>query len=930
VDVDNNRVSSYSGPSSVTVTAAPVSAGSSFPTTVAIDTTGFGTALGTLVVVGTYTISTSVDAPPSPPSVTIVPANASKLAFGVQPVNAATGNKLANVVVDVVDPFGNTVTGDNSDSVTISVSGGPGGFLAGSTTTVPVVNGVATFSNLTLVSPGAYTLAAIVPAHYISPNSTSFTIAPLQVATGSFQSSPTGFSVSFNAPFLVTSTTPVLYGQGFGATAPVPTVTLTGPGGLVEGSVALNTATNSLTFIETDTANVYGNGLPPQLPDGTYTVRITSSAANNGLQAINAGGGFLDGTNSGTPGHDFTTTFTVATGGASAEALWIPATANGPKQTLQAPGNNISGGGYPVYINDSTGTVTSVTVTFNYNPTMLTIGSVSSNSNIPGTSFTLNTGLSTPGHAVLNFTGTPATAASLTGGNVPLGFINATVPNSSTTTPIYKGKDILSLTSISVNGGGITPVIGVGALHEVAFVGDANGDGAYSSGDAVLITRVGLQTDTGFTAYPLVDPVIVADTDGSGFIPADAALQINEVGVGFPATTVPPPPTPVNTTPIGNNVDPMLTLPSNLHSANGVVSVPVNLDETRPAGSTGLTAADLALTYNPSLFTVSASDIHAGSVLGNGWTIVPTIDQATGQIGIALSSDTPILQNLGGSLVTIDFHQIGTGAATASIELAASVNLNGQVFTTMLQDAVGQFTLTPAPTNSFNPRVDGVVTLAATPPVVVVSTPVVVESLTAATPPSVETTETLVDVTETIITTAVVPTLEAEEIVVHVSTQTDTVPVVPVHAPATTPAVSSLPIAGLVFQFANTPVVNAQGFAVARLADQLFQSLLRPTTVLDAAQAGTVHEVYDRVLAGQMMLPSATPDTIDRLNWDDMGGDLDVPVASSNDLNSRHARRQETQSQNSIPAAQPATVDQAALDQVFSQNDDSDVAVDDE
>jgi hypothetical protein len=55
---------------------------------------------------------------------------------------------------------------------------------------------------------------------------------------------------------------------------------------------------------------------------------------------------------------------------------------------------------------------------------------------------------------------------------------------------------------------------------------------------------VTLQTDTGFAAYPLVDPIIVADTDGSGFIPADAALQVNEAGVGVPTANLPIPPIP--------------------------------------------------------------------------------------------------------------------------------------------------------------------------------------------------------------------------------------------------------------------------------------------------------------------------------------------------------------------------------------------------
>ena len=126
------------------------------------------------------------------------------------------------MTVDILDAYGNIVTSDNSDTVTLAVASGPGGFTAGSTTTATVHNGVATFSNLTLVKPGNYTLSELVPSLYTGPNSTAFTITPLQVVAGSFESSPSGFSLTFNAPFLVNSTTPVLFGTGFGPTAPVP------------------------------------------------------------------------------------------------------------------------------------------------------------------------------------------------------------------------------------------------------------------------------------------------------------------------------------------------------------------------------------------------------------------------------------------------------------------------------------------------------------------------------------------------------------------------------------------------------------------------------------------------------------------------------------------------------------------------------------
>ena len=97
----------------------------------------------------------------------------------------------------------------------------------------------------------------------------------------------------------------------------------------------------------------------------------------------------------------------------------------------------------------------------------------------------------------------------------------------------YKAKDLLHLSDMAINGGTIAAVGGDG-VHLVAYVGDADGNGSYGSNDAVLITRVDLQADVGFAAYSLVDPVLVADLEGAGFIPADAALQVSEASVGLP------------------------------------------------------------------------------------------------------------------------------------------------------------------------------------------------------------------------------------------------------------------------------------------------------------------------------------------------------------------------------------------------------------
>jgi hypothetical protein len=708
-DAYGNPITSYSGPATATSSITPTSAASNFPTSVSIGPSGLGLFLGNLQKVGSYTISVAAGTAhgSAPTPVTVVPGPAVKLGFGVQPMDTPTGLTLPSLTVQVQDLYGNVITGDNTDSVTVAIATGPGpgapGFKAGSSTGSVVHNGVATFNNLTLTVPGSYMLSAVVPLKFTGPFSAPFHVIPLQVLPGSLAATPAGFSLQFNAPFLVNSVTPVLFGQGFGATAPAASVTLTqikdaagNPvSNAVEGSLILNTATNAITFLATNTAYQVNNS-SPLLPDGTYQVNVTSSAAHNGFQGLNSGSGFLDGLATGSAGSgDYTTTFTVNAG--ADDVLWVPATADGPGQVLSAPGNNQIGGGYPVYLNDSTGTVTSAQVTLNYDATLLSVTGVS------GTGFTMLAS-STPGHAVLQYS-VPALPA---GSQTPIGYLIATVPGGSIANPTpYKAKDLLHLSGASLNGGAIA-VATSDALHMVAYVGDGDGNGSYSSNDAVLLTRVGLQTDTGFTAYPLVDPVIIGDTDGSGFIPADAALQTNEAGVGFTTANLPNPPIPVGVhfQAVANNVDPTLSLPNDLQPGpDGTLTVPVNIDDPHPEGSTGLIEAHLALVYDPHQFSVSAADIRLGSVLaaGSGWSVTPTINAVTGEIAIALSSTAPITSMLGGSLVIIDFHQnpsapvAYTLASPAAIALVSLVNPTGaQVVTTELQDAQGTFTVSPA------------------------------------------------------------------------------------------------------------------------------------------------------------------------------------------------------------------------------------------
>jgi len=110
--------------------------------------------------------------------------------FATQPHNARVGQVISGtaytptgppVTVDVVDGSGNIVT-TSTAPVTVALQSNPGAATLGGTTTVNAVNGVATFSNLTVSKPGlGYTLQATSPT-LTSATSTAFDVNTTAVA----------------------------------------------------------------------------------------------------------------------------------------------------------------------------------------------------------------------------------------------------------------------------------------------------------------------------------------------------------------------------------------------------------------------------------------------------------------------------------------------------------------------------------------------------------------------------------------------------------------------------------------------------------------------------------------------------------------------------------------------------------------------------
>jgi hypothetical protein len=148
------------------------------------------------------------------------------LAFTSQPTTVQQDQQLGTVTVQISNPSGGA-TGDNSP-VTLSLSGGTAGAVLSGTTTVAAVNGVATFTGLSITPPGDGYVFTAMSGAYQSAVSSSFSIIPKSVLSPTFGKSKVPNSVVTGLPW--------------GAKLPV---VLSNTGSLVHGQVTVNLFANT-------------------------------------------------------------------------------------------------------------------------------------------------------------------------------------------------------------------------------------------------------------------------------------------------------------------------------------------------------------------------------------------------------------------------------------------------------------------------------------------------------------------------------------------------------------------------------------------------------------------------------------------------------------------------------------------------------------
>ena len=564
------------------------------------------------------------------------------------PTGAETGSPV-KFTVTALDLFGN-IAPTYAGTIHFTSSDSAATLPASST----LKGGVGVFS-ATLATSGSTTITATDAAGGLSAVSVPITVRGL-VVTGLSQN-PTGFSVTFAKPF--NPATLVLYSG-------IPDVILAnGAGQDVHGSLVVNTAPGSpadTSFIFVATSGV--------LPAGTYTVTLISGSS--GIK--DPSGAELDGTDSGVPGNNYVTTFTVTS--TPSVILSIPDIARGPDSAANIVLPNATGSGIPITLTGAAN-VTDVTFNLDYNAALLNI---SGTLNGPSGALTLlaNSG----GVASFMFqSGTPLS------GSITLGYILAQVPNSAASS--YKSKALLHLGNIVINDSNSTAANSDG-IEAVAYLGDVAGTGSFSPLDAALISQVAVGIQTGFAAFPQLDPAIIGDVSGTGNTNSTDVTLMNRLLAGIATPQIPPPPAGLTIPATGP--DPTLSLPPvSMATAGRSITVPVNIDTARPADSNGLMEATLALRYNPQLFSVTAADIRLGTIpnSGSGWQLGVAINPETGEIGITLFSTTPIQSTAAGSLVTITLPvQTLAEVGQAALTLVDEVNPTGlRSYQTGLADA---------------------------------------------------------------------------------------------------------------------------------------------------------------------------------------------------------------------------------------------------
>ena len=202
---------------------------------------------------------------------------ATQLAFSVQPSNATAGSPISPAVrVSALDASGNVATSYNG-TITVALGANPGGTTLSGTLTVTAVNGVATFSNLSLTKAASgYTLSAAASG-LSGTTSASFSVSAASASALFFTVQPSNTQTATSISPAVQVTARDAYGNtasGFNGAMTVA-IGRNPSGGTLSGTKTV-TATNGVGTFSNLQIDRAGNG---------YTLTVGSPGVNGSESA---------------------------------------------------------------------------------------------------------------------------------------------------------------------------------------------------------------------------------------------------------------------------------------------------------------------------------------------------------------------------------------------------------------------------------------------------------------------------------------------------------------------------------------------------------------------------------------------------------------------------------------------------------------------
>ena len=176
--------------------------------------------------------------------------------------------------IQIRDSFGNLVT-NSSAEVTVSIASGTGGTLGGSTT-ITAVNGVATFTDLSISGTAgtAYTLVYVAPG--VTSASETLTVTAGAPARIQFLTAPSGFNNG--SAFRTQPVLKIQDASGNTVTTSNAAVTATvSLGGVLLGVTTQSASSGVVTFAN---LGIYGT------PGAPYTITFTSAGLASAVQTL--------------------------------------------------------------------------------------------------------------------------------------------------------------------------------------------------------------------------------------------------------------------------------------------------------------------------------------------------------------------------------------------------------------------------------------------------------------------------------------------------------------------------------------------------------------------------------------------------------------------------------------------------------------------